>query len=733
MNRIQLLFLPVLAMALLTLIAGISPTLAAPQKQQTPIPVTVIFGATSTPALPALKVTNVEPRLINNDAPAIITVFGEGFTPDTFVRLKNYGILATTYVSQNALTASVPAGAPAGNYGVEAIRGDDSDSWDNNHITIVDALSTPVPTPLGALSVHNVEPASLPAVNGGVITVMGNGFNANSVVRLVGYGALATTFVSEQMLTGQIPPGLNPGGYDVEVARGNDRAQWWQKKFYLVGATPTPGLGNLAIRSIEPASIVEGSGGSITILGDGFTADTVVRLIGYGVIPTTFVGEHTLTAEMPASLPGGNYEVEVARGDKSVRWWNRTLAVIGATPTKPFVFAQPQLLIQNVQVGDGEIRPGNQFDLRFEIANLGNATAIDVSAVLNASQVAIPAEGSNVRIFDRIGTPIQHGNVVSVTMPLVALKDVTEGQYNLTLDLTFFNIRGNQYQSQQVVGVTIGKPVKQVDGRPRLILSGYETDNALEPGGQFGLMMTLTNVGDADAENVTLTMGGQNGEALSPFALVNSGNVHFVPALAQGETIQIDKQLIILGSAEAKPYSLPIALAYEDAEATAFSDPSVLSLVVNRPPQFQISFYRPVEFAQVGVPLNLPVEVVNIGKTSVNVSNVNLTTEPELAVQDGIIFVGPLDGGTTTTIDGQVVPKSGGVLTVNVDVHYLDNFNRQQIYQGQLEVEVQDMEDAGIFPNNGVNPSPNESDNAEPEQSQSLFIRILKGLFGLGA
>jgi hypothetical protein len=196
-----------------------------------------------------------------------------------------------------------------------------------------------------------------------------------------------------------------------------------------------------------------------------------------------------------------------------------------------------------------------------------------------------------------------------------------------------------------------------------------------------------------------------------------------VPYVAAGDTVELVQQLVVDGSADPGVYSLPVALAYDDARGTRHSDSQRISLLVHRRPHLQIGFFRPVEGATVDVPFEVPVEVINIGRTLVNVSTLEVNSR-QLEIQDGVLYLGPLDGGTSGSLEATAVAQEGGTAEILVTVHYLDDFEQPQVVTTTLTVEVEEPEQVDL--------------EAEPSQEEEggfwdRVLRILRGLVGLGS
>ena len=533
----------------------------------------------------------------------------------------------------------------------------------------------------------------------------------------------------------------SPPSQPVEV--GNGRIVQQTVPSRTPTALPPPPI---ILTAIEPGRISTETGGTLTVYGNNFTAASVIRVVGYGVLQTTYVNNEVLTGILPPGLPLGRYNVQVGLGelDGSYTVLDGVLEIFGPTPTPAptqtpiptvtfaYVFGQPQIAIQSARTSPTHLTPGEPFELTLELANLGNWTAIDIALALQSSDLAIPANGSSVQILPRIGV----NEVVTQSLSLVLRDGVTVGPQNLGFNIDFFDINGRSYSTQPSVGLVVGEGATPTPtpgaAEPRLVLTTYEVDPAsLQPGTAFTLDLLITNVGNAAAESVLLTLGGSGGAQLPPFALVNSGNVRFIEELAAGEHINVEVTMLVAGTAVSGVYNLPIDISYGNSERT---DAQVINLLVEKAPQLQVNFYRAAGPGFVGEPLDLPVEVVNIGRSLINVSTLSMSS-PGLTVDNNSLYIGPLDGGTSGSLDGVVVPEEGGSREVLVTVNYLDDFNQAQRFEQTLTVQVEapDEAEAALDENGEVVV---DGETAVPDGEETfgqLLWRFIRGMLGLGS
>jgi len=189
--------------------------------------------------------------------------------------------------------------------------------------------------------------------------------------------------------------------------------------------------------------------------------------------------------------------------------------------------------------------------------------------------------------------------------------------------------------------------------------------------------------------------------------------------------------MLVAGTAASGVYNLPIDISYGNSDRI---DSQVVNLLVEKASQLQVNFYRATGPGFVSQPLDLPVEVVNIGRSLINVSTISLSS-PGLTVENSSLYIGPLDGGTSGSLDGLVIPEEGGSLEVLVTVNYLDDFNQAQSFVQTLTVQVEDPDEGEpVLGEDGEIVLDGETAVPDGEESfGQLLWRFVRGLLGLGS
>jgi hypothetical protein len=171
--------------------------------------------------------------------------------------------------------------------------------------------------------------------------------------------------------------------------------------------------------------------------------------------------------------------------------------------------------------------------------------------------------------------------------------------------------------------------------KPQMVVTGYKTDvDILQPGTTFDLALNVRNMGSADANAVTMVLGGgatssgsDNGTPqpggvsgssgdLTVFAPLNSSNLVYLGDIKKDAVTTINQKLIVNVTAQPGVYTLKISFVYNDAKGNNVVDDQVITLLVYSLPQVDVNFYRDAGEFSVGTMGVLPLQVTNLGKKS---------------------------------------------------------------------------------------------------------------------
>ena len=611
----------------------------------------------------------------------------------------------------------------------------------------------PTPTPTPALKLTGVEPSSFVAGVAGQISVYGEGFVPGTIVRLIGAGVLSSTVINSQVIQATLSPLLQPGTYGVEVIRPDGARAALENVLTLVAPTPvpsptpTPGppppgrpilmISNYALR---PLTAVPGHNllVSVDIFNGGSrpAENALISFPGGVLIPVGETGHYVKHIPIngkvnvqqyffvPEQLGAGTYQITVNMEGNDFEGKHYTYqGTVTVAVTEPPAKGQPHVVVNRASTRPERPRPGQPFSLNVQVENVGDAVAQDLVVVVKDDTLIVPGqEGNRYPIGE-----LKAGASVTATLSLVLQENVSSGPHSLDVVLAYRDKEGNPLTVTEQVGITVQRGDM---APPRILIEAAHFQPEIPaPGDVVTFTLDMMNVGGQDARRVLVALGGSSGKALDAVALLDTGNVRYVADIPAGASTQVVQRLFISGSAQPGVYNLPIDLSYEDEQGNTLQDTQLVSLRVRRRPLLQVRFYEEVPPPRVGQPFRLPIELTNLAPTGLNVTTLEARSET-LDIRDGSVFVGYLDGSSTTSLDATAVARTPGTHVVQVLVHYVDDFGRLSVWQSELTVQVQ-----AVRPT----PTPLPGQAAGPAAAQKeegilqKIWRAIRGLLGLGS
>lgn len=545
--------------------------------------------------------------------------------------------------------------------------------------------------------------------------------------------------------------------------------------------------GLFTIVSVQPGTVYNTAAVNLIVTGTdpGFGDEPVVVVDNYGALNTTKVGERVLNAQLPSGVPPGVYSLRVINKNVECASLKNALTVIGPTdtpeptdtpaPTKtpaptgtpgPTAYIRPLVVVESYGASSTVIVPGQDLDFEITLRSVGQSTATNIVATFVAGDF-IPRTTGGVHAVGALAP----GETSRFFQPLTASSGLS-GQNVGTLDVkvTYTDLNGAAYDETftlsfavQKTGVTSTATATATATpglRPQLLIGNYRTDVAtLNPGTHFTLTLEVKNVGNANAKRVTMIMGGGTtgggsevssggtpgasqggsggvsgaGGEFANFAPLDSSNVQFLGDLAAGAPLTASQTLVVNGSTKPGAYAVKFSFSYRDDQGSSFTDDQVITLLVYSPPLVEVSFYRETGPITAGQPNQLPLQVANLGRSSVVLGSMRVTAAQGGAqFSNNLTLVGSLDAGGYFTLDATVTPDQPGPLELIVTVGYTDDFNQPQVITDTLEVDVQA---APVEPGGGTGPGGGEGGAEFPSSARESFgqkaWRFVLGMIGL--
>jgi hypothetical protein len=661
--------------------------------------------ATQTPAPPTATATNtpqpvvvrlLEPTVIVAGRTNTLSIFGQGFTSSSLVRLTGFGLLTTSFVNAGALTATVPDNVPAGVYGVDVADPVNGVSSAPTPLTVIAPTQpppTPLPPPPTAEPTNTLAP---PTPIPGQPSLVVRGFRAEP--GRVAQGG-TTTLIFEVVNQGNRP------AQGVSVALGGEA------RF-----TPADGMASATVSDIPP-------GGSVTV---------------------------SLPVVAAADAPVGPNDVPITMTYRDFSGETYTSNANLGVDVTAFNLSSQLVIVRSVVEPQPAV-PGDTVEVTLTIANRGNQTAAGALVrITGEGSILIPgASGDTFTLGD-----LAAETTADISFPMIVRGDARRGAQAQTVRLIYFR-NGEAQETTTSITVQIAE---QVRAQPLILLQTYETGMGdLKPGDRFTLTFTLQNVGTANAEDMLVTFGSMNvseqpnppssdnGTPNAPdssgsgsnsstnpstmFAPLGSGGTLFAGDLPAGGTMTLTQEFIVNANVQSGVQQLPISVRYTTDDGRSGQASLPASMIVVVPPRLQVVLDAPLPpTVNVGEPLSINLNIANIGRGNEVIQTAALTAENAEVVDGASTQIGVIRENEDETISGTLIPTGAGTVTFTFTLSYVDDLDQLKTIDYTFTVEAEEPPPPPEIP---FEPPPVIAPEPTPEPDD-WFGRLLLGFLGLG-
>ncbi len=537
----------------------------------------------------------------------------------------------------------------------------------------VQASATP------AMVVNRAEPTQI-TIGGSqpaYMSIFGSGFSASTSVQLMGYGTLPTQLIDNGSLVVSFPGNINPGQYVIQILDPIGGIVTWPTPVTIqVAPTATPTNTPpqpIFVTRAEPAQVMAGQGGTLSVIGGNFTNTTVIRLAGVGLLTTTFINSGALTAQLPTTLLPGVYNVEVSDPLGGTQYAPNALTVLPVPPTaaptntpapptptlepsatpQPAtpIPGQPSLLARNFSVSPVTIAPGETVTLNFEVVNQGNRNAQGVSVAVDSGGKFVPANGQATATLPDI--PV--GGRVNVTLMAVAAMDTPAGPISVPITMAYRDFSGESYTSKASLSVN----VEEAGESSQVVMSSYSVEpNPVEPGKPVTMIVHIANSGNKKALQVLLRVSGSENVLLAG----PNGDSFPIGDLDASESVELELPLIVRPDAKSGPQSQPFTITYlqdgEAQQAAGSMTVEVRPVVATVPLMLLESYDYGKDILEPGEQFTLNLDLKNVGNGDATELVVVFGTVESSGDSGG--GTPTSGGGTTTTPSTTFAPVGSG-------------------------------------------------------------------------
>lgn len=306
-------------------------------------------------------------------------------------------------------------------------------------------------------------------------------------------------------------------------------------------------------------------------------------------------------------------------------------------------------------------KPGESFDLWLKIQNKGNTQA------------------DNVRVTFLPNYPFSIGNnETKVIGKLPSLQEAIVKFENIRVDdnaadgeneLKFLINAGGGYEREPL---TKKVTVTVASASPVFEVYVNSTPEKIPAGGKGTIVVSVKNTASSILEDIVVKLD-LPASAFVPIGFVAEKKIDHINPY---EVRDLNFEVMALGSADSKAYSVPIMMTYHDKAGNQYSKNNSIGLLIGEDPKYILSVENSDAFSK-NTNGKLTLSLADIGNVEMKYTVIELMeTDDYVVLSNPKVYVGNMKGDDFETAEFTIYMKEKGDIPLKVRLIYKDSYNQ---------------------------------------------------------
>lgn len=315
--------------------------------------------------------------------------------------------------------------------------------------------------------------------------------------------------------------------------------------------------------------------------------------------------------------------------------------------------------VDNVQTFPENVCAGENFNLKFDINNIGDIAATDMYIKISGLD-----EDGFMAISDKdfkyIGT-LSAKSTYTASFDMKASAKILKGNHSITASVYYKDSNGDEKTVEKSLYIldvlSQNESGDATSGKPKIMISSYSTnkDNIIA-GDTINFSFKFTNTSNEKAiSNMKITLSSDDGA----FMITKGSNTFYVENLGPKESETKTIELNVKQDLSSKSYPVNIDFDYEDNNGNTHVSKEVINLPVTEYSKLVINSAYVMD-CMAGSQTSLSFDYINMGKAKV--SNLTASVEGDFEAVQSINYIGNLEAGTSDYYDIMITPLKDGDL-----------------------------------------------------------------------
>ena len=386
-----------------------------------------------------------------------------------------------------------------------------------------------------------------------------------------------------------------------------------------------------------------------------------------------------------------------------------------------YALSEPSFVVEGVTFSPAVTNDTKETTATITLKNVSDSKANNVVATLEGTYINNGGENSsgekNITVRDLTSTKqlynIKGQQKVTLEYQLELNKDRKNNEMKRTIDY-------NGLEKPQEILLNMPLPLQENTGgkEPKVIIQRYNVEPSKVLAGNYvTLNLFVENTNSLPVNNVSIQLdvptetsstGGtvSSGTVFSP---VDSSNTFYIDRIEGKETAQKMISMYVDPNATAKTYIVPVNIKYESTDGTKYESSDNVNIPVTQESKIEVISSNIPTAGNVGEPMNISMEFVNVGK--VNLTNFKVRMEGEIpGKEENVFYLGTFNAGESNEYTATIIPEVEGTLSGVVQMSYIDADNQSvsmeipfsseigaAIDYSQMEVPMEPMPEPGLL------------------------------------
>lgn len=306
-------------------------------------------------------------------------------------------------------------------------------------------------------------------------------------------------------------------------------------------------------------------------------------------------------------------------------------------------------------------RPGEYFDIWVKVQNIGNTQADNVRVTLMQSY-PFSIDKNETKTIGKL--PSLQEAIVKFEKVRVD-DDAIEGDN----ELKFLINVGGGYEKEPLTKKVI---ITVASVSPIFEVYVNSTPEKIPAGGKGNIDVSIKNTAGSILEDVVVKLDLPS-SAFVPIGFIAEKKLDHINPY---ETKNLNFEIMALGSADSKAYSVPIIMTYHDKAGNQYSKNNSIGLLIGEDPKYILSVENSDAFSK-NTKGKLTLSLADIGNVEMKYTVIELIeTDDYTILSNPKVYVGNMEGDDFETVEFTIYMKSRGDIPLKVRLIYKDSYNQ---------------------------------------------------------